>query len=187
MKRREFLKTTLGIAAVPAICVAKLSKDANVYSIKSDSFKLSFFDDSTRINFDNIKITGTFNEWIKSIRAEIERVLTNTNCGGEETYSVEVRPSDWGTKKDPMPAKAIVIMYTGITGMTIFAFPREITHFSFAECEFKHKKARPEYLKTLVNVRFIDMLWSLEDQREKRFKLLRKFDSTHKTPDCYEH
>ncbi len=177
MERREFLKAIASIAAVPAICTTGLSKIIGTSDTKSNF---------TEINFDNIKTTGTFDEWIESIRTEIERMLAGENHG-DSIYSVEVRSSDWGVGKESLPAKAIVIMYAGIGDMVIFESPREITYFDFAKFEFEHNKTCPEGLKNLVTVRFIDMQWSLENQRERYFKLLRRFDPKHKTPDDYLH
>lgn len=174
MKRREFLKAVTGIVAIPTICTTTLSKNINT------------FNNNTGINFDNIKTTGTFDQWIESIRTEIQRMLVSKNHG-DNTYSVEIKSSNWGTKKDPVPAKAIVIMYTGIVNLTTFVFPREMTYFSFAKCEFKRAKANPKWLKSLVTVRFVNMQWSLEDQRERYFKLLRRFDPKHETSGDYLH
>lgn len=191
MKRRKFLKGLFGILAVPTISIAKLSRGINTPSVKSKNI----------INFNNIKVNGVFNEWIESIRIEIKRLLAPVNKY-DNMYSVSIKPDDWGyefcdiywvkhlKKKYTLPAKMIVIQHIGIMGLTTFDDARNITYFGFAKHEFEHKRfgmGNRKYLKNLVNTRFNSMLWSLEDQREKNFKLLRKFDPKHETPNDYLH
>lgn len=176
MKRRNFLKSLFGVVAVPSLCTAKLLKNN-----ESKNVGIGL------INFDSIKINGTFDEWIESIRTEVERLLVAKNKY-DNVYSVSVKPDDWGLEKiRSIPAKMILIAHVGIRGLTIFDSARNIVYFSLAKFEFKHNKHSKKGLTSLVNVRFIDMMWSLEDRRENLFKLLKRLDPKHETPNDYLH
>ena len=175
MNRRGFLKTVLGTTAACTAYPVKLLGNARVFNPGSCS---------NDINFNNIKTTGTFNEWIESIRTEIERLLTRTNDNWD-TYTVETTCCDWGYcnpggHRKSIPAAAIAIKRNG----------QDVISCSFGRMEFDHKnfgKGDKKYLKSLVSVRFIDMLWSIEAMRECDFRLLRRFGPKHKTPDCCLH
>lgn len=178
MKRREFLKMLSGILVVPTVCIATQSKNIDILNAKLDSVS---------INFNNIKIDGTFDEWIESIKVEVQKMLICTDYGCN-TYSVEIRPDDWGKEEYGLiPAKQIVIVYTGIKGVADFDFPKDITYFGFAKKEFECCKVSSKYLKNLVNVRFWNMQWGLENKRENYFMLLRRFNPKHETPNDYLH
>lgn len=155
MKRRNFLKGLFGVAAIPSICTAKLPK--------------STWSKDIDINFDNININGTFNEWVESIRAEVERLLKPVNQD-DEKYLVVVKPCDWGVKRS-IPAKAVVIK----DGYRVY------TYFSLAEMEFnKHTKYRKKHLTRLIECRFIDMTWSINGIIQENIKLLKRFDPKYR-------
>ena len=152
MKRRNFLKSVLGVAVAPSICAAKLSR----------STKLKGVD----INFDNIKINGTFDEWVESIRAEADRLLKPVKKGDEE-YIVKAEFSSWGYK---MPARSIVVS----DGY------RNLGWFSIAEFEFERNKRNKKRLRQLIRVRFIDMLWSINAKIVEDYRLLKRFDPKYR-------
>ena len=154
MKRRNFLKSVLGVAVAPSICAARSSKQ----------FKFP----PTGINFNAIKINGTFDEWIESIRVEVERLFGSTKKRNER-YLVTTKWSTWGYKT---PSRLIIISDF---------YNKNIGWFSFAEHEFKRKERnRQKNLTRLVEVRFIDMIWSLHDHIIDHYKVLKRFDPNYR-------
>ena len=153
MERRNFLKSLLGVMAIPSIITAKPLKRSKHLS--------------TYINFGNIKMGDTFDEWIESIRAEVGRLLEPV--GDEfEKYIVVARFTRWGPK---IPAMAIVVRDNY----------RDLAYFSLAEMEFnRYTKQRKKYLTNLVSVRFMDMLWGLNTILVENHRLLTKFDPKYK-------
>jgi len=139
MERRNFLKGLFGIVAVPSVCFAESLKYIKPKNID--------------INFNNININGTFDEWIESIRTEVERLLKPINKDDKfyGKYTVRVEPTYWGINRT-MPAKAIIVSGE---------YRKCYSYFSLAEMEFKHNrrdKKRKYGLTRLVSVRFIDIL-----------------------------
>jgi len=127
------------------------------------------------INTDNIKIDGTFDEWIESIKVEIERLLApkDDKDDKDDKYVVEVLDAPaWSENSGPI--KVINI--------------HDITYFSFGEKEFERARdCSQKSLESLLKVRFVDAVWSIEAIREDYFRLLRRFDPKHETPDEWLH
>ena len=126
-----------------------------------------------RFNYDNITVGTCFDDWVKSICTEVNRILS-------DFATAKINMDYWQPEsKDPIPARA---MYLD-SGPSIFSL-------GFAEFEYNkydgHVKKSLALLK-LLQVRLIDALWSVEDYREELFILLQQFDPEHKTPDDYIH
>jgi len=156
MERRNFLRGLFSIAAVPSICTTKISEN-----IKSKN---------TDINFSNVKMDGTFDEWVESVRTEVERLLKPVNQG-DEKYIVKIESSYWDVKKS-ISAKSIIVSNN---------YGDYLGWFGLSKEEFNHCAKQPKkYLTRLVQVRFIDMLWSMDNYIADRFHLLKRFDPDYK-------
>lgn len=157
MKRRNFLKSLFGVVVIPSICTAKLPKHTKSKNVD--------------IDFNNVNINGTFDEWVESIRAEVQRLLKPINQG-DEKYIIKTKASYWGNGKS-IPAKSIIVSDKYI----------DLGWFSLAKCEFKSTRHRKKHLTRLVQVRFIDMLWSMNSLIVYRYNVLKRFDPRYKVED----
>ena len=128
---------------------------------------------ATLINHDNIKIDGTFEDWIKSIAKEVDRLFSSKSKEPDAgwfglKHRVEITPCDWDPEQnDGMPAFAISIhlgeYYLG-------------THFSFAKIEWDRNYKSLKAMRSILNVRFIDCIWSLYHVVREQVIFLKKMD-----------
>ena len=123
-----------------------------------------------KFNYNNITVGTCFDDWVKSICAELNRMFS-------DFATAKINIDYWQPEsKDPMPARVIYLD----SGPGIFSL-------GFAEFEYNRYIEEGLDLKKLLKVRLTDALWSVEDYREELFKLLQQFDPEHKTPDGYVH
>lgn len=158
MERRNFLKTMIGLSTMPTtLCLAKPLQRSPLYN-------------NSLLIRNNIIINGTFKDWINSIANEIKRLLAikTTRIGEHEPkskYSVKVQPCDWDSGK---PCLAI----------EVYMDDKAMGYFSFAKSEY-HKN-NPKHLWKLLQCRYVDFIWSLNDIEEERLIFLRKFGMYYK-------
>ena len=164
MKRRNFLKTVIWVLSIPAtLCSAKTNQHRKPITRKIKKTT------SNLINHNNIKINGTFEEWIQSIVKEVRRLLTVKSKEPDAYWfrdNYDVCIDSWKWKKD-IPARGILI-YKGKE-------KRIMGYFSFAEVEFNKNRKNPKWLRNLLNVRFIDCIWSMYDMGREHTIFLKKF------------
>lgn len=130
MKRRNFLRTVLTLPIITALPTKLFAKE------------------KTKINHDNIKIDGSFEEWGKSVAKEIDS-LSFISC-------VECKNTDsWYLPDFERYLQAFTIIFTTKCGYQ--------THISFAKTEFDKNKQHPGALRKLVKVRFFDGLYSIKE------------------------
>lgn len=129
-----------------------------------------------RFNYDNVIVGTCFDEWVKSICAELNRVLS---INVDVPVAVAKIKADYWSKNETGEFIEARTIYLD-TESSIFTC-------SFARDEYdKYVKDNQGY-KQLLQMRLIDTLWSVEDYREELFKILQQFDPEHKTPDDYVH
>lgn len=164
MKRRNFLKAMVGISAVPTTsCLARSSFNRNTF----------YHHSSTLINHDNIKINGTFEEWIKSIEKETERLLATKSKELDADwfkpyYNVKTESCDWSPKQDGSMPAFMIQVYVGSYGLMV--------SFSFAKCEWDRNCKSPKALQSMLNIRFIDFVWSVYHAVREQVILLKGLD-----------
>lgn len=123
------------------------------------------------INHDNIKINGTFEEWIKSIAKEIKRLLAVKSKEPDEDqfnfkYIIKIESSDWSPEQNgSMPAFMIIISLGG---------HYLETYFSFAEIEWDRNHKNPKRLQKIFDVRFMNCIRSLHNAVREQVILLKR-------------
>ena len=103
-----------------------------------------------KINMKNIKINGTFGEYIESIVSETRKLLSAS------LYTVEISDGTWGTTSR---------REGGLMSKVIFLNGRDAPncHFSIAELEFMTlQQYAPEALTDLVKTRLTDTIDSVK-------------------------
>lgn len=127
-----------------------------------------------RFNYDNVVVGTCFDDWVKSICAELNRMFSD---GVDIPIAIAKIKVDYWQSENRMSARTIYLD----PGPSIFSL-------GFAEFEYDGYVVKESLdVKKLVQVRLIDALWSVEDYREELFRLLQQFDPEHKTPDEYVH
>ncbi len=128
MKRRNFLRTAIALPVVLLLPIKLLAKE------------------KTKINYNNIKTDGSFNEWGRSFAKEIDSLSYTdcVECRCSVSWYVPDRERNW-------PSFTILFSIEGYQ-----------THISFAKTEFDKCRKRPEGLRKLANIRFIDGLFSIQ-------------------------
>ena len=130
-----------------------------------------------KINGDNLCIGKTFVDFMESVKKELERIVNkNENI---DSVTILLENCDSFTRDEGIEEPAMSV--------TINSNLCRRTYFTVANFEFDRFKSHRKALKNLIQVRFIDCLYYLEDKREILFQVLKQFDSKWETPSCYEH
>ena len=115
------------------------------------------------LNHDKIVTDKGFDEWIKSICAELNRI-----------FAIKVKVPPWCENAEGgcQPATAIT------NGSTIyFDIAPELFNFSFTHAEYeKYRKRGVKDLKNLLIARLADCIWSIEDYRQSLTGMIMQFD-----------
>ena len=177
MKRRNFLKIVTGLLAVPTtMCSAKSTQKSSLCNTGSFSH-------------DNIKVDGTFEEWVDSIAKEIERSLavkskepdadwyevecvtkTMLDCCYEDGEQVE-----WLT---------IIVYMKGQISTNTGWEDQEIGRIGFLKNWFD-RNHHPKTLRRTLEVRYIDFMWCLFEKGRKYALLVKKLGLDCSKPYYY--
>ena len=130
-----------------------------------------------KINGDNLCIDKTFMDFMESVKKEVECILNKNKVEYTHPVILVLKTEKSYVENDPGPAGVIFIKSDSV----------ERTWFSIANMEFEHEKDSRKGLRNLAQIRFIDCLYFLEDQREKLFEVLKQFDPEWETPNDYAH
>ncbi len=113
----------------------------------------------------NINTTGTFQEYIDSIAAEIQRLLGIQINEYEPNYIVKIEETNWWVDQDGgKPGLAIIFSDDTRLGVG--------TYFSIGESEFDNNIHDPEFLDRLAQTRLIGAVLSLRENHELLIKKL---------------
>jgi len=123
---------------------------------------------------------GNFKDFMESVRVTTDRLL-NEGQDMPIPVTIELTAQWYDHDKENFRGLHVPchIIWAAVT------FGRH--YFSIGDFEFTRNRSSKKRLHNLVKVRFIDALWSIEDLREQDFKILRRFDPKHETPDDYLH
>lgn len=129
-----------------------------------------------RFNHDNIITDEGFNEWVKSICTEINRISSTNIDIPVAIVTVELDQWNQDDGTTPLIARRIILNK-----------PYSFCYFGIAEVEYERNKHKRKHLVQLLKCRLSSFFWDIENTREELFKVLLQFDPEHKTPDDYLH
>jgi len=131
------------------------------------------------LSHDNIKIDGTFEEWVESIAKEIERSLAvKSKESDAEQYEVncitKITPNHWiGDPGEELPALEITVYMKGQIPTNVGWEDQKIGSLGFCKAWFD-RDHHPKTLRRQLEVAYIDFMWGDIFDKGRKYVLLAK-------------